>query len=333
MNRPETSDSIFTWSEFISRNNNELLNNLGNFVNRVCGGIGPFLGDLTLSLTVICLSQTLKFVAARYDSVVPGPSADSEVTQADRDLDAVFVAEINDLLTTYRSSMDSTKLRGGLVASMAISARGNQYLQDNTLDNALLASRPDRCATVLLHAVNLIYVMSAIFHPFMPSTTDDILTQLNAPARTIPSEFSIDILPGHNLGKPDHLFKRIDPKMEIEWRNKFGGETKADPTAAVVASNGVAAAPSKDGGVSKSQLDKQKRLQKKAEAAALEAAMKEKMTPEMKQLDEKIAVQGAKVRDLKTGKAEGDVDVEVKDLLAMKTEMAALVKALKEAIV
>ncbi len=35
MNRPETSDSIFTWNEFVSRNNADLLNNLGNFVNRV----------------------------------------------------------------------------------------------------------------------------------------------------------------------------------------------------------------------------------------------------------------------------------------------------------
>ena len=38
MNRPETSDSVFTWNEFIARNNGELLNNLGNFVNRVSGG-------------------------------------------------------------------------------------------------------------------------------------------------------------------------------------------------------------------------------------------------------------------------------------------------------
>lgn len=35
MNRPENSDSQFMWGEFIARNNNELLNNLGNFVNRV----------------------------------------------------------------------------------------------------------------------------------------------------------------------------------------------------------------------------------------------------------------------------------------------------------
>ena len=33
--RPESSDSAFLWANFISANNNELLANLGNFVNRV----------------------------------------------------------------------------------------------------------------------------------------------------------------------------------------------------------------------------------------------------------------------------------------------------------
>jgi len=32
--RPEKSDSIFTWSDFASKNNNELLTNVGNLCNR-----------------------------------------------------------------------------------------------------------------------------------------------------------------------------------------------------------------------------------------------------------------------------------------------------------
>ena len=33
--RPETQDSVFSWSDFVMKNNSELLNNLGNFINRV----------------------------------------------------------------------------------------------------------------------------------------------------------------------------------------------------------------------------------------------------------------------------------------------------------
>lgn len=34
INRPENQDAVFTWSDFIAKNNNELLANLGNFANR-----------------------------------------------------------------------------------------------------------------------------------------------------------------------------------------------------------------------------------------------------------------------------------------------------------
>lgn len=34
INRPETSDTTFLWSDFMAKNNNELLANLGNFSNR-----------------------------------------------------------------------------------------------------------------------------------------------------------------------------------------------------------------------------------------------------------------------------------------------------------
>ncbi|KAJ9104103.1 hypothetical protein QFC19_004087 [Naganishia cerealis] len=321
MNRPETSDSVFTWNEFIARNNGELLNNLGNFVNRI-----------------------LKFIAARYDSIVPGPSEAAgepkintaeDATEEDK-IDAAFYNDINELLDTFRSNMDSTKLRAGLATAMAISARGNQYLSDNSLDNALFANKPERCAHVVLNAVNLIYLISVVFHPFMPGTSDSILAQLNAPARTLPAKFSIDVLPGHKVNKAEHLFKRIDPKMEPEWRSKFGGESSQNPGPADVA--GSAAGPgtavdsavqAKQAGKSKSQIEKEKKKKAKEEAAALEKALAELKTPELTELEEKIKVQGALVKEMKTGKREGDVDAEIADLLKMKTEFNDMIKALQ----
>ena len=32
--RPENQDSAFNWEDFVTKNNSELLNNLGNFINR-----------------------------------------------------------------------------------------------------------------------------------------------------------------------------------------------------------------------------------------------------------------------------------------------------------
>ncbi|KAJ9111226.1 hypothetical protein QFC22_006601 [Naganishia vaughanmartiniae] len=321
MNRPETSDSVFTWKEFVARNNGELLNNLGNFVNRI-----------------------LKFIAARYESIVPGSSDASgepkinaaEDATEDEKIDAAFYNDINELLNTYRSNMDSTKLRAGLATAMAISARGNLYLSDNSLDNALFANKPERCAHVVLNAVNLIYLISVVFHPFMPGTSESILAQLNAPARTLPAKFSVDVLPGHKVNKAEHLFKRIDPKMEQEWRSKFGGETTDNAGPADVAGSaagpGTAVDPAvqaKQAGKSKSQIDKEKKRKAKEEAAAMEKALAELKTPELTELEEKIKVQGALVKEMKTGKKEGDVDAEIADLLKMKTEFNDMIKALQ----
>lgn len=191
--RPETSDTQFSWQEFVTRNNSELLANLGNFVNRL-----------------------VKFVSAKFNKVVP------EYDVADLDY-APVSKDLNTLLAAYNDAMEAVSERKGLEIAMQISARGNQFLQENKLDNSLLANDPAKAAAVIGVGINIIYLLSAVIAPFMPETGAQILEQLNAPARLIPDTFSLDILGGHNLGKPAYLFSRIDEKKIEEWRSKFGG--------------------------------------------------------------------------------------------------------------
>lgn len=195
--RPETSDTQFSWQEFVTRNNTELLANLGNFVNRL-----------------------IKFVSAKFNKVMP------EYDVANIDYESVS-KDLNTLLAAYNEAMEAVSERKGLEIAMQISSRGNQFLQENKLDNSLLANSPEKAAAVIGVGINIIYLLSAIFSPFMPETSTQILEQLNAPARLIPDEFSLDIHGGHNLGKPAYLFSRIDEAKIEEWRAKFGGGSKA----------------------------------------------------------------------------------------------------------
>ncbi|EMS24164.1 methionyl-tRNA synthetase [Rhodotorula toruloides NP11] len=301
MNRPETNDSEFNWDDFITRNNSELLNNFGNYANRV-----------------------IKFAIAKYGSVIPDPkdgafdyASGSPYPFADED--KAFVDEINTLLATYVDQLDHQKLRGGLMTLMHISARGNQFIQDNRLDNTLLENNPSRAAEVVLLALNLIYVIAALSHPYMPSTSDSILAQLNAVPRAIPDSFSIDLFPGHKLGEAKHLFTRIDPKMAAVWRAQYGGEA---------AKAAIAAASEQK--LSKKQQDK---LKKAAQKAAAEAEAARPETEEERALEEQIKAQGDKVRRIKQGQAEeGDraVEDEVVALKALKEELAALAKSLAD---
>lgn len=270
---------------------------------------------------------------------MPGPEgfAGGEAVPPSDSPDFDFVADVNTRLKEYREQMDDTKLRGGLATAMALSARGNQYLQENSLDNALLASNPERCAEVLLNAVNLIYILSVVFHPFMPNTSEGILRQLNAPARSLPTQFSIDILPGHVLGKAEYLFKKIDNvngEQEKKWQRQYGGD-------AVVADQVVPPGPGghPEGGKvpkakdisaeSKKAAHEARKAQLAKEKKAAQAAADAKKTPEEKELEAKVEAQGKKLAAIKKGLEEGDAEKEMCVAKSLKTELAELRKRLK----
>jgi methionyl-tRNA synthetase len=158
---------------------------------------------------------------------VPDGGDSPGVLSSEGDPDHAFITEVNTLLTIYIEAMDSVKLRLGLQTVMQLSARGNLYLQQSGLGNALLADDSKRCAQVVNRALNLIYILSAVVYPFMPGTSDAILLQINAPARAVPNELSHDVLPGHRIGTPAHLFKKIDEKQADIWRQKFNGAEEA----------------------------------------------------------------------------------------------------------
>jgi methionyl-tRNA synthetase len=325
-NRPETGDTQFSWHEFILRNNSELLANLGNFVNRV-----------------------LRFLVAQYDGVLPelpegmglrvGPEAlegaaphsggEEAAPERGAPLFARVVRDVNTLLSQYAVAMDAVKVRLGLQTMMQISARGNVFLVEAGVDNSLFANSRAECDATMLVAVNLIWVLSALVHPFMPDTADAICAQLNAPPRTVPVEdttngkvvpgdqvssaaanppkarFSLDLLPGHRIGKPAHLFKPIDAKKEEEWRKQFGGEpSKAD------------AAPT----LSKKQAMKQAKAAKKA---APQAPQLKRPTAEWKALDEEMRKQSEVVRKAKETAKKGEEEAATANV---DGELAALMR-------
>ena len=195
--RPESSDSHFSWDDFVARNNSELLANLGNFCNRI-----------------------IKFVNAKYNGVIPKydtknlPGYDS------------LVVDINKILANYVSVMEQGHERRGLEIAMSLSARGNQFLQDNKLDNSLFSQLPDKSDAVVSVGLNIVYAVASVIYPFIPETAETIYRMLNAPALKINEQFYLAILGGHNINKAEYLFQRIDEKNIEVWRQKYGGQDK-----------------------------------------------------------------------------------------------------------
>jgi methionyl-tRNA synthetase len=106
---------------FISANNNLLLKNLGNFVNRV-----------------------VKFTNGQhYNGVVPDWSEfhDESFNK--------WMQEVNNLLAQYNRELSAVKLRSGISTVLHVSQLGNGFLQSNKLDNSLAANEHLKCAAVI----------------------------------------------------------------------------------------------------------------------------------------------------------------------------------------
>jgi methionyl-tRNA synthetase len=271
------------------------------------------------------VNRVIKFVSNKYKGIVPDsgekPGIFTNEDGGEADPDPAFIPEINTLLAEYIETMDAVKLRSGIHIVMQVSARGNLYLQQTEFFK-LFDSNPALCAKVTSRALNLIYALTALVHPFMPSTASEMLKQLNAPPRTVPTELSNDILADHELGKPDYLFKKIDEKNADLWRMQFGGE-QTGAAAVEVVTHGASA-----GGARASQpLSKRAAVkeQKRKETVVITPSGP-KSDPEI-ELEKHVKAQGNRVRRIKAGHPEegdGPLDAAIALLQKLKLDLQEL---------
>ncbi|KZV20431.1 putative methionine--tRNA ligase, partial [Dorcoceras hygrometricum] len=209
-NRPEVSDTLFTWVDLQAKLNSELLNNLGNFINRV-------------------LSFIAKDPGSGYGSVIPdAPAVDSHP------LTMTLGEKISNYVDQYLEAMEKVKLKQGLKIAMTISGEGNAYLQESQFWKLYKEDQPS-CCVVMKTAAGLVYLLACLLEPFMPSFTFEVLKQLNLP---LEGQVSLsdekgeiekvkrpwEILPsGHRIGTPAPLFRELkDDEVEL-YKDKFSG--------------------------------------------------------------------------------------------------------------
>ncbi|CAL4938253.1 unnamed protein product [Urochloa decumbens] len=209
-NRPEASDTLFTWADLQAKLNSELLNNLGNFINRV-------------------LSFVAKPAGAGYDSIVPdAPNAESHP------LTKGLAEKTSKWVEQYLDAMEKVKLKQGLKIAMAISSDGNAYLQESQFWK-LYKEDSAACAIVMKTSVGLVYLLACLLEPFMPSFSEEVLRQLNlSPEESLSfseekgeiakAKSPWDFVPaGHKIGKPAPLFKELRDEEVTLHREKYAG--------------------------------------------------------------------------------------------------------------
>lgn len=184
-NAPETKDNDFTWRDYQARNNNELVAIYGNFVNRA-------------------LVLTHKY----FDGKVPPLGHLTEIDEEMLREVAAIPAELDDQLEHFH-------FREALKTAMQLARIGNKYLAD-TEPWKVIKSDPDRVATILHLALQLVGNLSIAFAPFTPFSTRRLLAMLQVEEEGFAfSRFgATDLLPeGHQLGTPELLFEKIEDEV------------------------------------------------------------------------------------------------------------------------
>jgi methionyl-tRNA synthetase len=73
----------------------------------------------------------------------------------------------------YLDAMEKVKLKQGLKSAMGISSDGNAYLQESEFWK-LYKEDPVSCAIVIKTSVGLVYLLTCLLEPFMPSFSNEV---------------------------------------------------------------------------------------------------------------------------------------------------------------
>ena len=179
-NMPESKDNDFTWKDFQTKNNSELVAIYGNFVNRA-------------------VVLTHKF----YGGHMP---AQGELTDYDKETIATltgFPKKIGDSIENYR-------FREGLANMMDLARLGNKYLAE-TEPWKVIKENPARVETIMNFALQIAANLAILSEPFLPFTAEKLRKQLGLNETTWAETGGAYLLPvGTLIGESSLLFEKIE---------------------------------------------------------------------------------------------------------------------------
>ena len=192
---PETKDNNFTWKDFQTKNNSELVGIFGNFINRV---------------TVL----TQKY----YNGIVPQPN---EFEQVDKDL----YHEMQQIPEKIGKNLDEFRFRDALTEMMNLARLGNKYLADEE-PWKVIKDNPERVKTQIFCALQVAGALAYLCEPFLPFTSQKMKSGLNLGDKNWYEVLNTPPIPtGHQINEMPLLFSKIEDDV-IEAQIKKLENTK-----------------------------------------------------------------------------------------------------------
>lgn len=212
-NAPESKDNDFTWKDFQTKNNSELVGIFGNFVNR----------------TVVL---TQKF----YDGKVPARNELLEVDKLTLKALAELPCQVSDAMKNY-------KFRDALAGMMEIARLGNKYLAETEPWKAIKVDE-ERVKTIMNIAMQITATLAVVAEPFLPFTSQKLYEQLKMSEWSLKGESgkaewrdagNADLVPvGLTIGEGTLLFEKIEDEtinkqvqklLDAKRMNELEGKT------------------------------------------------------------------------------------------------------------
>jgi methionyl-tRNA synthetase len=194
MNLPESRDADFTWKDFQARVNNELADNLGNFVNR-----------------------TMTFAHKTFGGKVPAvASLTARRTTGEGSTDEALARETASAASAVAECFERYRFRDGTSALMNLSRFANKYFNDQEPWKTAKAD-PERCALAINLCLQTVRSLAILIEPVLPFTAAKIWSMLNLPSGPSQAGWSsaltVGLSDGHALGRAEILFTKVEDEV------------------------------------------------------------------------------------------------------------------------
>lgn len=179
-NAPETKDNDFTWKDFQTKNNSELVAIFGNFINRT-------------------LVLTHKF----YNGKVPATSSYNKE-------DLLVLEELAKAPDKISRAIEQFKFREAIGEWMNVARLGNKYLAE-TEPWKLIKTDEERVKTIMNVALQISCNLAILAEPFLPFTSKKLFDLLNIhPLKWPSAKQTSNVAQGHIINKDELLFSKIE---------------------------------------------------------------------------------------------------------------------------
>ncbi len=192
INMPETSDTDFSWREFVRRNNDELVATYGNLAHRV-----------------------LTITYRNFDGRVPKPGKLDKPSLA-------LIDKAGNTLKGMDEYLGNCHFREAIRSAMSLAQETNRYLDEKSPWKIIKEDKP-AAATSLYVAINVISTLSTVLYPFLPFSSQKLHEYLGFEGNVQDYGWKPNPPPpGQKLLEPKPLFTKLDDSIIEEETKRLG---------------------------------------------------------------------------------------------------------------